>query len=1588
MREKDLTAPYIYNKDKWIGFDDEISLKLKAKYMILRQLGGIAVWHINEDDPSGKCGYGAFPLLQSIRNVLIQSVDDINIKSNITNYSTYHNYNDTKGVSFVAVIEKYGNVERIVNEEQLPCSKFGYIKHPKECTKFYRCIKFEQNADQVEIFQYSCPVGLVFDERYEICNWPSWSPSCPGSGEIMIANKKKFTCPSYGYFQDPENCEYFYYCSDFGKSFLQAYEFRCPFELAFDEDKLLCNWKWLVRGCKNVNKASLTAAKNLLEQANININSANSELDSTFDELIDRSDNEESGKNKNENSQVDSTGSGTFTQQVSGFIDGIGHRIKSLFFGDKMESRQDAFGLSYDSSNSWLHHLNPFAKVPKLRFRGNTRNQQNKKKNIARPNILSNPVIQDPLITIPIIEIKQNTAPRRQKKKSKRPKRPSHTQVPKSIPKIKPQENIKVIDNQIHFPSNKPISISPNINTMAQVPDVIPIPIITIKEEKPISQQSQKRPVHIEQNHQIKTKNSQKIIPNAHLPKPNEMHQPLNLHLLKMSPLFYPKDPFPFPIDDLIRQQQVLKPIAAPSGRNPVLQVKTTGKPAYFKTTQTLVNIRQTNNQPTKNANELKVKPHQQQSQLPINHVQTFEVKPFDIDEFDLKDVELNPLNLESLIHPSISKENPKYDFGFPARHKPQTHGINSEIHHLRGHNIHDPKNVQKQVVFERKPEQYIHIPLHDLHQHHQQHQHPHHQQQQHPHHQQPQTIPQDRRPMNHPINSHEIDQNKRIVTKPTIKQNIHFPQQSQNIQLQQSEAQIKNNIHKVKPQINYQASTFSQPQIVQPQNVQLNYDNINPYNYQLNIDQNKYSVDSITSIDSENKPIFSTFEQANYFSPSKPKLAPYEPVIPKQVVSSVKPLQLSTTLVPRITKYKITTKSPVFAHSTYPLKNDKKKSQLLIIPVPDDHPNAYTDVQRLSSQYPQLFPFDMTKTKVSSVQYQTSTPTLIHTTKKPYKIAQNVEDNQNYIMLMINNEKQYLEKKNGSSQNNIHDLLKHTESKLYSIETPDVQTLVALVPKDNKTDHLRSTTQQPIIYETIKKEDIDLVTKAPIVIQLEVKHGKSDVVKDILEKVKETINQTHIDGKINKINKTNKETENPKDALSSSLYNSIQEMITKQLLNQNYLYNTLSTIASLRTSSTSTTTSAPTTIELGTSPIITNAGVTSSPLDQLSSFIHNTYQVYNSNETHPNWQYQMPWYHQIPFTSYFQPVYHQPQRIQNQTSNPFQYYPIPPGYAYQPPHGYHPQFLNSNLTSYNWFDLINNANLEEKSTTTNPINYDSNVQSHKNKNSHHNYKIHASSSTTEKDESYITEIPNTTTKKNVHHSTNDYGYGQRFKSTEAPIQDKAETPQIQVYIVQGGSNSHAETQEKKDQTEVKVIFIDSHKKDDQQNVNSETYKVSQDNRASNYHNFDYQTEASLLEPSRPNQDDEYQYLKDNERGHTKDLEYEDETVSEEYESQDLQSKYNHLPTTTKIQSLQNLYNSNIYNKLRNFTDGSIPESVCTRPGLFQHPNDCNRYYECYWDKYINKFTLHLFECPVKLAFDSRIVGCNAPTDPTVCVQY
>lgn len=65
----------------------------------------------------------------------------------------------------------------------LECTRQGYYRHPEDCSRFYRCVKFnggKGGKGDYTIFEYGCPDGLVFDDRLEICVWPAQATPCDG----------------------------------------------------------------------------------------------------------------------------------------------------------------------------------------------------------------------------------------------------------------------------------------------------------------------------------------------------------------------------------------------------------------------------------------------------------------------------------------------------------------------------------------------------------------------------------------------------------------------------------------------------------------------------------------------------------------------------------------------------------------------------------------------------------------------------------------------------------------------------------------------------------------------------------------------------------------------------------------------------------------------------------------------------------------------------------------------------------------------------------------------------------------------------------------------------------------------------------------------------------------------------------------------------------------------------------------------------------------------------------------------------------------------------------------------------------------
>ncbi|KAI4494897.1 hypothetical protein M0804_001098 [Polistes exclamans] len=234
-RDEDLTAPYAFKNKTWIAFEDKISARIKGKYVILRGLAGLGIWDI-ENDLKSDCGE---PITHDQAKI------------------TYPNKVKSSDYRVVRVVDTEGHIRAVRENTQteFPCVRQGFFVHPKSCNRFYRCVKFNQAIENYSVFEFDCPAGLAFDERTEVCVWPgslSQGSPCPGSSEVAPAPQVRFQCPPKpGYYADPRNCRWFFACMDLGGPEMVAFEFRCPYELVFDQEKLVCEWPWLVPSCSN-----------------------------------------------------------------------------------------------------------------------------------------------------------------------------------------------------------------------------------------------------------------------------------------------------------------------------------------------------------------------------------------------------------------------------------------------------------------------------------------------------------------------------------------------------------------------------------------------------------------------------------------------------------------------------------------------------------------------------------------------------------------------------------------------------------------------------------------------------------------------------------------------------------------------------------------------------------------------------------------------------------------------------------------------------------------------------------------------------------------------------------------------------------------------------------------------------------------------------------------------------------------------------------------------------------------------------------------------------------------------------------------
>uniref|UniRef100_A0A7M5V7Q3 GH18 domain-containing protein n=2 Tax=Clytia hemisphaerica TaxID=252671 RepID=A0A7M5V7Q3_9CNID len=81
-------APYAYKGDQWVAYDDQTSIQLKVKDVIIKKnLKGFMVWTLDFDDFSGHfCGRGRYPIINAVKTALM--IEELRRKFTITTTTT------------------------------------------------------------------------------------------------------------------------------------------------------------------------------------------------------------------------------------------------------------------------------------------------------------------------------------------------------------------------------------------------------------------------------------------------------------------------------------------------------------------------------------------------------------------------------------------------------------------------------------------------------------------------------------------------------------------------------------------------------------------------------------------------------------------------------------------------------------------------------------------------------------------------------------------------------------------------------------------------------------------------------------------------------------------------------------------------------------------------------------------------------------------------------------------------------------------------------------------------------------------------------------------------------------------------------------------------------------------------------------------------------------------------------------------------------------------------------------------------------------------------------------------------------------
>ncbi|KAL6264649.1 hypothetical protein P5V15_004750 [Pogonomyrmex californicus] len=287
-------GPYAFKGNQWVGYDDENIVRLKARYVNEKKLGGIMFWSIDNDDFRGKCHGRPYPLIEAAKEALLadnrntidktKSVDNrkkTRTQSNTrkSNTSSRRSSTTSSPITSKRVSSsrpKYRTVSQSKSEEQddREVSRRSYDPSSEEDTEGRNTVTVTEKIERPKNRNRSKTRGASADRsstRRKQSRRKGQSKT-DESGE-SLSNKlttpeppttpdpgTDFKCEDEGFFPHPRDCKKYFWCLDSGPSGLGvvAHQFTCPSGLVFNKAADSCDYPRNVI-CPKTSKTSIVS---------------------------------------------------------------------------------------------------------------------------------------------------------------------------------------------------------------------------------------------------------------------------------------------------------------------------------------------------------------------------------------------------------------------------------------------------------------------------------------------------------------------------------------------------------------------------------------------------------------------------------------------------------------------------------------------------------------------------------------------------------------------------------------------------------------------------------------------------------------------------------------------------------------------------------------------------------------------------------------------------------------------------------------------------------------------------------------------------------------------------------------------------------------------------------------------------------------------------------------------------------------------------------------------------------------------------------------------------------------------------------